>query len=165
MNDLDPRLKFFLYDKEQAWSDSWCDVDDKLNKNISTLFQAFDVTEPSSWNVQSKYLDSDLFTMIYFASEIHRVRDVAAAFFEQLFDRARPGAMFLFVDNASPVFYNWFDKRWKNRGVSVLKFRDSARERLPWDENKSDLGDHFYRLKGYPKLTAHVAYRILRKDE
>jgi hypothetical protein len=161
--DKKPNLKFFLYDREQAWSESWSDVDDKVGRNISTYFQPFDVTEASTWTQNAKYLSSDLFTMIYFASEIHRVRDAAAPFFEHLFDKAKTGAMFLYVDNASSVFFDWFDARFKGRDIDVVASRDDASIRLPNDEDKEDLGPHYHRIKGYPKITANVAFRVLKK--
>ncbi|MFO0662993.1 MAG: hypothetical protein U0174_03525 [Polyangiaceae bacterium] len=158
-----PRLKFFLYDREQAWSESWSDVDDKVGAEISTYFQPFDVADESTWKKNVKYLQSDLFTMIYFASEVHAIRDKAAPFFENLFQAAKSGAMFLYVDNASSVFFQWFDERFTGRGINVLASNDSAQLRLPNAEEKTDLGDHYHRIEGQPKITANVAYRVLRK--
>lgn len=161
---LSPAMKFFLYDREQAWSEAWSDVDDKLGKPISTYFQPFDVTLPATWASNAKYLQSDLFTMIYFASEVHAVRDQAMPFFTHLFDYAKPGALFLYVDNSAPVFFNWFDAIWTGRGVSALYSVDSVSMQMPGDEQKTDLGEHMQRIAGFPKLTANIAYRVLRKD-
>jgi hypothetical protein len=160
---LAPQLKFFLYDREQAWSESWSDVDDKLGRNISTYFQPFDVTDSATWAQNSKYLNSDLFTFIYFASEIHRLRDKAAPFFRQLFERAKPGATFLYIDNASPIFFQWFDEQWKGTPMEVLASTDDMSLRMPNDEQKTDLGAHYMRMDGHPKLSGRVAVRILRK--
>jgi hypothetical protein len=159
-----PNLKFFLYDREQAWSESWSDVDDKVGKTISTYFQPFDVTDPTTWKQNAKYLGSDLFTMIYFASEIHRLRDAAEPFFQNLFDQASPGALFLYVDNASSVFFDWFDEQHADRDISVVASSDGAYVRLPSEEDKQDLGEHYLRIKGQPKITANIAYRVLRKE-
>ncbi len=161
---LTPDLKFFLYDREQAWSESWSDVDDKVNTPISTYFQIFDVTEPGTWQQNSKYLTSDLFTMIYFASEIYRLRGAAEPFFRNLFDRAKPGALFLYVDNAFAVFFEWFDKQYAGASVTVVARNDGVQIGLPPEEEKRDLGAHYSRIAGQPKLTANVAYRVLRKD-
>jgi hypothetical protein len=160
---LTPQLKFFLYDREQAWSESWSDVDDKLGRKISTYFQPFDVTEAATYAQNSKYLNSDLFTFIYFASEIHGLRDKAAPFFKQLFERAKRGAIFIYVDNASSVFFQWFDKQWKGTSMEVIASSDDTALRLPNDEQKTDLGEHYLRMDGNPKLSGRVAIRILRK--
>jgi hypothetical protein len=159
-----PSLKFFLYDRETAWSESWSDVDDKLGTHISTYFQQFDVTDPESYERQTKYLSSDLFTMIYFVSEVHALRAKAEDFFSKLFAQAKQGALFLFVDNAASVFYEWFDQIWKTQGIELVEGADNITMGMPGDEQKSDLGEHFTKyLSGYPKLDANIAWRLLRK--
>lgn len=166
-NNLKPRLKFFLYDREQAWSDSWSDVDDKLSTvspiTISTYFEQFDVTDPESWTLKSKYLHADLFTMIYFVSEVYRLREQARAFFVNLFGAAKTGALFLFVDNASSQFFEWFDELRDEDAFDVVDQSDSVTIQLPYDEEKTDLGPHFTRLGDSPKLKGNVSYRVLRK--
>src|SRR5262249_13700570 len=122
--DNEPRLKFFLYDREESWSESWRDVDDKVGRNIASPVERFDITIPGTWKGKAKYLSSDLFTMIYFASEIHRCRKEAEPFFEHLFATAKPGALFLYVDNARPEFYGWFDQIWQKSGVKRIKTVD-----------------------------------------
>jgi hypothetical protein len=164
-NRLTPQLKFFLYDREQAWSESWSDVDDKVDRKISAYFQPFDVTKPAEWSQNVKFLTSDLFTFIYFASEVHGVRDKAAPFFQHVFERAKTGAMFLYVDNAAPVFFEWFDKQRKGKGVDVIASEDSLSLSLPNDEQKTDLGEHYYRMDGNPKIIGRVAVRVLRKRQ
>ncbi len=159
-----PQLKFYLYDREQAWSDSWSDVESKVGGTISTTFQSFDVTDINTLKQNTKYLKSDLFTMVYFASEVHAVRDQAAPFFENLFTNANAGAMFLYVDNASPDFFRWFDDQYENRGITVVESSDGTQLQLPIAEQKTDLGEHLNRIEGQPKLRANIAYRVLRKD-
>lgn len=161
---LTPALKVYLYDREQAWSESWSDVDDKVDKGISTYFEPFDVTAAATWQQKQKYLLSDLFTMVYFASELHWVAASAAPFFDNLFNRAKRGSLFLYVDNAHTTFFNWFDARYQGKGVSVLASADDATMRLPNEEEKRDLGAHYLRIQGDPKIRANVAYRVLRKD-
>ena len=162
--DFEPvHLKFYLYDGEPAWSDAWGDVDEKISRNISTYFQHFDVSKPKSYSGNSKYLSSDLFTMVYFVSEVYSCRTLAEPFFRNLFARAKPGALFLFVDNASAVFFDWFDSLYAGAGLDVLKKSDGVTLGLPGDEQKSDLKEHFYRISGFPKINGRVAYRVLRK--
>lgn len=156
-------LKFWLYDAERSWADSWSDVDEKLEMKISTYFVPFDVTQRATWNADRKYLESDLFTMIYFASEIHRCRADARPFFENLFDSGRPGALVLYIDNNAKVFFDWFDEVAEEHGMEVVVKEDDRRLVIPPDEEKSDLGVHFARIPGSPKLQANVAIRVLRK--
>lgn len=162
--DLAPKLTFWLFDREQAWSDSWADVNDKLDREVSTNFTKFDVTDPDSYMPHAKYLKSDLFTMVYFVSEVFFCRDEAAAFFENLFAKAKSGALFLFIDNSSSQFYEWFDEMWKKAGLMSLASENSVTISMPNEEQKSDLGPHILMMKGYPKLQGSIAYRVLRKD-
>jgi len=160
--DEKPRLKFWLYDRESAWADSWSDVDSKLEGEANTWFQQLDVTDPAALK-PGKYLQADLFTMIYFASEIHCVRDDAEAYFEHLFENAKPGALFLYIDNAHSSFYEWFDERWKDKGVTLVDSSDSRTMQMETGEEKTELGEHFERV-GKFKLKGQIAYRVLRKD-
>jgi hypothetical protein len=158
-------LRCILYDKEQAWGDSWNDVDNKLDTpfRFSNFFQAFDVTVPSTWTRQTKYLHSNLFTMVYFMSEVYRVKESAELFFANLFDKAKEGALFLYVDNDNPAFYGWFDGLAAQHSLETIKSR-SATMGMDWDEEKKDLG-RYYEKFGCPKLEGIVAYRICRKQQ
>jgi SAM-dependent methyltransferase len=162
--DVSPKLMFWLFDREQAWSDSWADVNEKLDREVSTNFTQFDVTDPASYGPHAKYLKSDVFTMVYFVSEVFFRRDDAAPFFENLFAKAKPGALFLFIDNSSSQFYDWFDALWKSAGLKKLAGSDSMTMWMPTEEQKSDLGEHLIAMQGSPKLMGSVAYRVLKKE-
>ena len=162
-NDKKPKVKFQLCDKEKTWAESWGDVDDKVDPEfrISTSYLPLDVTKPEDWQPHTKYFQSDLFTMIYFMSEVRALRDSSNDYFATLFKNARQGALFLFVDNNNPEFYGWFDELAKKHGVGILK-RMETWMTAPMDENKYDLGKYYEKFT-YPKLKANVAYRIGRK--
>lgn len=66
------KIRCYLVDGENAWADTWSDVDQKidLDCSVSTFFLAMRVTEPAQWEVHTKYLQADLFTMVYFVSWI-----------------------------------------------------------------------------------------------
>jgi len=100
------QLRVNLFDKEPAWSECWNDVDEKLRSHlrIATSFVPFDVTDPKTWATYQKFLSSDLFTMIYFMSEINSLREEAEPFFTNLFEKAKSGSLILYVDNNSPKF-------------------------------------------------------------
>jgi hypothetical protein len=162
-NGKQSSLKVNLFDREPAWSESWSDVDDKLKMPISNRFMLFDVTKPETWNQYDKFLSADLFTMIYFMSEINSLRDQAEPFFSHLFKRANPGALILYVDNNSPEFYPWFDSLAKEHNWKVLM---SAQETLGMEdltEEKRAL-EPFYSKFQDPKLKANIAYRICQKQ-
>lgn len=157
-------LKCYLLDRESAWGDSWADVDqrtDTLDFRISTHFQVLDVTKRDTWESQSRYLKAQLFTFIYFISELYKKPNELEAYLAHVFDRASSGAMFLFVDNDKPMFYELFDGVAQARLIQVAS--KSERYVIDLDEQKTDLGDHFTRIGHQPKLQTYIAWRMYKK--
>jgi SAM-dependent methyltransferase len=157
-----PHIKCHLIDREKSWNNCWSDVDAKLDSagfRLSTHFVPIDVTDPTSYDpLEDKYLNADVFTFVYFMSELYAKRAKAQAYFENLFTRVKPGASIFYVDNGSDEFTKWFDgfvdkKRFKLEGP------DSANCQMPPDEEKKDLGEYFDKF-GPVKLGANIAYRI-----
>lgn len=162
-SDRSPILRCTLYDREEAWGESWQDVDKKIGAalRISTYFQRFDVGVPITWRNRSKYLNSDFFTMSYFMSEVYKIKDAAMPFFENLFANAKDGSLFLYIDNNNQQFYNWFDDLAKRNSFQEI-MSEITITTMNGDEQKKDLGD-FYKKFKYPKLNANIAYRVCRK--
>lgn len=162
-NEKTPKVKFQLCDREKTWAESWSDVDDKVDPTftISTSYLPLDVTNPLDWRSHTKYFQSDIFTMIYFMSELSSLRDYANEYFANLFSKAKSNALFLFIDNNNPEFYDWFDELAQEHGIEIIKSRETSMT-APLDENKYDLGEYYEKFS-YPKLRANVAYRIGRK--
>jgi SAM-dependent methyltransferase len=160
-----PNLRCIVYDREQSWGESWSDVDDKLDVpfRISTVFQPFDVTIPDKWNLSTKYLRSDLFTMVYFMSEVYALRFDAEPYFAHLFQQVREGALFLYIDNNYPTFTTWFDLLAARYNIDVLETTEMPVP-MPFDEQKDDLGIYFDKLADEnPKLRSNVAWRVCQK--
>lgn len=162
--DKKPHLKCILYDKENAWGECWNDVDEKLQTElqINTFCQTFDVTQQSSWENNSKYLSSDLFTMIYFLSEVYSLKTAAEPFFMNMFQNAKSGALFLFLDNNSQVFYEWFDEMVARSPIEVIDKFEGNMGISDYSEEKTDLGEYWKKFD-QPKLGAAAAYRICRR--
>lgn len=162
-NQKTPDIKFQICDREKAWAESWSDVDDKVERTFktSTSYLPLDVTIPDDWKDHRKYFQSDFFTMIYFMSEVVRLREQANEYFVHLFSKAKPGSLFLFVDNNNPEFYDWFDELAETHNIDIIKSRED-RIKVPFEEEKSDLGKYLDKFNS-PKLTANIAYRIGQK--
>ena len=158
-----PTLRCHLLDGENAWADAWSDVDQKLQApcKISTYFLPMDVCSPASWRLHSKYLSADLFTLIYFMSEVYCRRSENQPYFDHLFGKMKKGALLLYVDNNSSYFYDWFDGLAKKHAVEILE-SEEVQMGMTADEEKKDLGKYFKKF-GSPKLDANVAYRICKK--
>jgi thiol-disulfide isomerase/thioredoxin len=159
-----PTLRFTLLDREKSWNESWYDVGDKLATSLPTNvnFLPFDVTDKKSWEPHRKYLNSDLFTLIYFVSETFAFREKAAPYYADLFDHAAKGAYFLYIDNDASSFSDWFDGLWKGRGIKLIEGK-SVRITTDPQEERTDLGEYWKKF-GYPKLQAEIAYRVLQKQ-
>lgn len=164
-NGKSPHLRLNLFDKEPTWNECWQDVDEKLSSQlvISNVFSQFDVTKPETWKNYNKFLGSDLFTMVYFMSEINALRDKAEPFFSNLFENAKQGSLMLYVDNNNQAFYGWFDQLVSNDNWKVLKSGCGKLKMDDWSEEKSDLGE-YYKKFGSPKIEADVAWRICKKE-
>lgn len=162
-NKKTPSLKVSLFDKEPAWSELWSDVDDKLGLSISNRFMLFDVTKPESYKPYEKFLSADLFTMIYFMSEISKLREQSEPFFKHLFENAKPGALLLYVDNRNQEFYKWFDSLISGHNWKVLMSNQVDLKIDDTSEEKKDLEPYYSKFPD-PKLTAKIAFRVCQKQ-
>lgn len=177
LRDKKPTIRCNLFDREQAWAESWSDVDQKVQAEIrsSTRFLAIDVTSQDSWEPHTKYYRSDLFTLVYFLSEVVKFKTQATPYFTSLMQRAEPGAMFLFIDNNASDHYGWFDEMAKANGLVVLEAnRDVVK--MPGrshvgNEQTTSLGRFLNKFKKpepnkfwSPKLNSNIAYRIALKQ-
>jgi hypothetical protein len=76
---------------------------------------------------------------------------------------AKPGAVFLLVDNNSHSFYDWFDQFAVGANLQCLKKREDYYFKMGWDEQADELAVYNTNFKRTPKITARIAYRIYRK--
>lgn len=159
-----PELKCQILDRDPAWGESWSDVDDKLGPTfrISTVFHPLDVTDAKTWTPFVKHFQADLFTLIYFMSEVYALRDGAAGYFQSLMSAAKPGALVLYVDNNSPEFTNWFDSLARAHGWTTMASA-CGDHLLPFEEEKMDLAPYIHKFTP-PKIKANIAYRVAKKE-
>lgn len=71
--DKRSRLYSSLCDRESTWGDSWQHIERKIQEHIDLCseFQKIDVTSREILQSDMKYLRADLFTLIFFVSEIY----------------------------------------------------------------------------------------------
>ena len=161
------KLTCYLLDGEQAWADTWTEIVDSLRSDlaINVNFQRLDVTDPASWSTQKKFLKADIFTLSYFVSEVFSSGSgVVADFWRKLFDEAKPGALFIYIDNGSEAFNNYFDAQWSNRtDLEAVLTEDNERITPRFTEQASELGDYRIKFNQSPKIQSKISYRVLRK--
>jgi hypothetical protein len=160
-----PEIKCLLYDRDPAWGESWQDVGDKISSNfkISTTFQTFDVTEPKSYQFFQKYFASDIFTLVYFMSEVYAMKNQANAYFELLFANIPKGAAVVFIDNNHSNFVGWFDGLAAKHSVIIdASDRFEGTMTTTPSEEKTDLKEYYDKFKNHsaPKIKADLAFRI-----
>ena len=80
-----------------------------------------------------------------------------------MFAEAKPGALFLFNDNAHDHFTDYFDAHWKKAALECLLTEDSMRFIPRFSEQASELGEYLKKFEHSPKIQSHVSYRVLRK--
>lgn len=164
LRGLSPALTCHLLDRDSAWGESWSDVGKKVNGalQVTTHFNPFDVTDPGKWRVFKKHFQADVFTLIYFMSEVYALRASADEYFNVLFANMKPGALLLFLDNGTPDFFNWFDGFVATHKLKVLESNSGVMQ-LPSHEEKTDLEPYKTRLSRNPKISAKVAWRVVQK--
>ncbi len=160
----------YLLDKEQAWADAWTEIDDSFRAGVAltTNFQPLNVANPRSWKSQRKFLQADLFTLSYFVSEVLSVDGdgSVSCFWRQLFEEAKPNAMFLYVDNEHHAFNSYFDKLWKEAGLKSIIVKDNVRFTPNSSEQASELVKYQAKFNNRsPRIQATLSYRVLRKPE
>jgi hypothetical protein len=124
------------------------------------------VTAPLGLENQRKFLQADLFTMSYFVSEVFALDQdgSVSAFWRELFREARPGALFLYTDNGSVAFNEYFDKICGEATKLTMLIERTDTDLAPrYSEEKSELGDYLNKFNRTPKLKARVTYRVLQK--
>jgi len=161
----EPSLRCTILDRKTVWEHSCNIFIEKLNPNIqfTNIFQTFDVVDSRTWATTARYLNSDLFIMSYFMSEIDSLRVGAEPFFAHLFGNAKAGSLFLYIDNNSSHFYNWFDSLASAHHLEVLRSGEGRMGITDYSEEKTDLGKYYEKFDS-PKIRSDIAFRICRKN-
>jgi hypothetical protein len=160
------KLKCLLCDKERSWREAWYDVDSKIpttSFSTSTTFWDLDITDTSNLSPQTRLFQADLFTLIYLMSELSSGIEDARDFFDIMVQSAKPGALFLLVENNDRRFYGWFDEFAADAGLECIKKQENYYFVMGWDEQADELAIYNAKFERTPKITASIAYRIYRK--
>jgi len=162
------KLKVFLLDKEQAWADTWDDLEEKLDAGceLRTSFQPLDVLNPD-WISQRHFLEADVYTLSYFVSEVYALDGSGAVttFWQRLFKEAKPGAVFLYDDNGTDDFNAYFDGQWSKGGLELLASGSNESWTPRYEERADVLNDYKAKFSAWPKLKGYLSYRVLRKPK
>jgi hypothetical protein len=160
-----PAVKAFITDKHPVWANDWGIISDHLSEDFKVFCNhlPLDVTAPEQWQQYYNILAADLFSFVYFFSEIYTTHEAARPFFAYVCRTARPGAFMLYLDNYPREFFTWFEKVATANNVALVH-ENSGELKVPSDEEKKELG-RFLDKFGYPRLSMRARWCILQKRE
>jgi hypothetical protein len=159
-----PQVTYFILDKEPAWGETWADLDAIVSEELKTSRNYFplDVTEPESYEKLKRPFKSDIFTMLYFLSEIYKYRKKVTTFLEVFFERMKEGALLVVLDFHDTSLESWIDQCAEDGGLETLIAIDNHRINMDPIEEKNALRKYINKF-GSPKLQAQVFVRVFRK--
>lgn len=174
------KLVCAIYDKEKNWQDTWQCVFKGFKASFPCKigFRYLDVYKHTVSECHAKSENVDLYTMSFLLSEVCSNKEQAHPFFLDLFNRAKVGSRFLFIDNVSVEAHTWFDSIvthynqscW-DYSIDVLYQGNRQEFRLESREQKTGLEPYYSKFckqgslhGGNPRLGASVNYRICVKQ-
>jgi hypothetical protein len=159
-----PQLTYFILDKESAWGETWADLDAIISSELKTsrTYLPLDVTQQDSYKKYARPFKADVFTMLYFLSEIYKFKDKVTPFLQTCFDRMKNGALLVVLDFDDSRLRDWIDEYAKNGGL-VTEVGKSMRMTMDPSEEKAALKKYADKFERAPKLQADVFIRIFRK--
>lgn len=170
-----------VYDREERWRESLSSVCNRLTSfSLLPTFRILDAADAETWNKYPELLESNLFTMSFFISELYSRQKQAKNFFIHLFKNAKKLSWFLFVDNSSGYSRQWFDEVVKMHNQSgrydrlqLIKKSENHGFQLEDSEQPKDLEPYYSKFRGFdqgkfdevglPRSFPRVDYRIYRK--
>jgi hypothetical protein len=163
--DPKPHLTFFLLDKDQSWSDAWWNLDVILGSDLRTSshFIPIDVTNSATWRKNTAYLKADIYTLIYFLSEIFVAREAADKFLRNTLSSMKPGAVLIVLDFQDSRLTEWIEGIAANCHLATKIKDDNAERVIDPVEEKTDLGEYYTKF-GTPKIRARIFYRVYVKE-
>lgn len=161
------KFRFAVLDREVGWNiprsylvDTYRDEAD-----VVASFVRFDVSRLNKWVADWFFSDADLFTFSFFLSEVwsFNKESSVSAFLQSLFDRAKVGAVFVYVDNGGAEFAPLADSEFARADMELLATGADKRMLMNFDEQCSILNEYQEQFGQKPKLTGDIAWRIWRK--
>ncbi len=162
-----PTLYCEIVDGCVQWKQTWSDLTYELNleTSVHTNYIIHDVGNEESWNDPCHFGKADLFTLNFFGSEIFRLGEKAERYIAGVFNKAKPGAIFLYNDNNSAQFYEWLDGIAAASSVKTLIAKQGRRSIVSDQaEQRGSLGRFEAKFDYRPRLTGQLAWRVMRKE-
>ncbi len=155
-------------DKDDDWSFCWtsvleqsCSEENDTFSNVNAAFHKIDITDYEKRKRTDQFMKSDVFTFLYFISEVISKKDDAVEFFQYIFDNISSGSIVIFIDNNMPDVVTYFKSFLGDDYEIIIDEPDDMR--LSINEEKAALEDYKTKFESHPKLTAKVHICVMRK--
>lgn len=158
-------LTVWLLDREESWSETWAEIDTRLEApfKLSSNFRQSDVTSYKNFDNLQKAFSSDIFIMSFFMSEIYSFREQAKPFFNQLVKDMPSGSTVLYIDNSSDEFTNYAGEVF-NSTLFELVHKETKEKLLPTgSEQTSDIEPYKTKFGRTPKVQSNASVRVWKK--
>ena len=166
-NDLlNRQFRFKVLDREPKWN--------RVRKLLCGTYedadvvqhgQAFDAAVDGEWTDDWGFTQADIFTLSFFLSEVWSFNDDGAVsnFIQRFVDEARPGALFVYVDNGGAQFSPLVEAEFAREDIELVNEADHARLLISFDEQCDVLQKYREEFAQMPKLKGEVSWRLWRK--
>jgi hypothetical protein len=88
---------------------------------------------------------------------------IVSAFWKKLFASAKPGAIFLYIDNGSDAFNSYVEDACKKSGLKEILKHDNILITPRYTEQAEVTKVYREKFKRYPKLKSTITMRAYRK--
>jgi len=121
---------------------------------FSRNFLPVDVTKPETYETHKKAFKADIFTLLYFLSEIFKFKDDAEKFLKFCFSKMKKDALLLVLDFKNAELQNWIDGLAEKAGLECVDETEQKVVISPQEE-KAVLKTYIDKF-GSPKLTGDI---------
>jgi hypothetical protein len=160
-------ISFKLLDHEPAWARVSAEFAATYagQRSLDVSFERLDLAVGSPWAASHEFLSADIFTFSFSLSEawVFDGDGSVSAFLDCVISNAKPGALFVYVDNGGPSFSSRVEPHFCRRDVKQIVASDDQRRLLGSDEQSSAVAAYKARFEQSPKLTGNVSYRVWEK--
>lgn len=162
----DRRFRFFVLDRQAAWWRSRSELIATLagELRVSEAYQELDLASGPPWTPDDAYLDADIFTFSFVLSEVWSFDrgGSVTGYLNHVLDKAKPGALFCYLDNGGVNFTPRAEAVFGNRrDLELIETCDDDRMLLSYDEQCNVVEDVYRARFGQrPKLFGNVSTRI-----
>jgi hypothetical protein len=160
-------VSFKLLDHEPSWERVGREFARTYEgqRRFDFTFEKLDLSAGSPWAASNEFLSADIFTLSFALSEawVFDGNGSVTAFLDYVVSNAKPGALFVYVDNGGPSFNSLVEPHFNRRDVKLVVASDDQRRLLGSDEQASAVAAYKARFGQNPKLTGNVSYRVWEK--